>query len=270
MAGQARTLDATAAAQVAALRSSLFAATTLLCREPALAGAGRCLKRGRGSTPTGVSSLRVPAGALSHALPLRRHAWHRKRCCSTAAEQPQASLGTTQSLCARQWAGAAPRCVPQRRLSTRHLEHRALRASAEIPISQHLGAGWMSCRATAAAQLRHCGGAAPRSVIPQRHLQQHSHRRARARSALGRCHRRQVCGGPPPVRGAAAGLAQAKGTCHAKQSHTSAAEEDRHHLADRGRHVDADALLGSTPSTSAQAPRRGFSPLPPPLLPPLP
>ena len=55
-----------------------------------------------------------------------------------------------------------------------------------------------------------------------------------------------------------------------KQSHTSAAEEDRHHLADRGRHVDADALLGSTPSTSAQAPRQGLLPLLPPLPPPLP
>lgn len=47
MVGQAHTLDATAAARVAALRSSLFAATTPLSREPAFAGAGRCFKRGR-------------------------------------------------------------------------------------------------------------------------------------------------------------------------------------------------------------------------------
>ena len=45
--GQARTLDTTAAAQATALRLSLFAATTPLCREPSFEGAGRCLKRGQ-------------------------------------------------------------------------------------------------------------------------------------------------------------------------------------------------------------------------------
>ena len=45
--GQTRTLAATIAAQEAALRLSRFAVTTPLSREPALAGAGPCLKRGR-------------------------------------------------------------------------------------------------------------------------------------------------------------------------------------------------------------------------------
>ena len=62
-----------------------------------------------------------------------------------------------------------------------------------------------------------CATAVARSPewIPRRHLQQHSHCRVRARSAHGRCHRRQVRSAPAPVGRPAAGLAQAERTCHA-------------------------------------------------------
>ena len=270
MAGQAHTLDATAAAQAAALRSSLFAATTPLCREPAFAGAGRCLKRGLGSTPTGVSSLRVPAGALSHALPQRRHARCRERCRSTAAEQPQASLGTTQSLCARQWAGAAPRC--RATAAARHAASGA-QGSQGVCRNSHLAASGgrvdellCHCGGTAAPLRRRCSPKCDPPAPPAAAFPLPSAGARHARPPLP----------SPGLRSSAPSQRGGRGPCAGqlylphKQSHTSAAEEHRRHPADRGRHFDADALLGSTPSTSAQAPRRGFSPLPPPLPPPLP
>ena len=62
------------------LLHSLFAGTTPLRRRTAFAAAGRCLERGRSSTPAGVSSLRVPVTALPHALPRVAARETRERC----------------------------------------------------------------------------------------------------------------------------------------------------------------------------------------------
>ena len=74
------TLDTTVAAQAWHSDTHQFAGIAPLCCEAAFAAAGRCLERGRSSTPAGVSSLRVPVTALPHALPRVAARETRERC----------------------------------------------------------------------------------------------------------------------------------------------------------------------------------------------
>ena len=126
--------------------------------------------------------------APSHALLQRQHALMRERRRATAAAQQQASLGTTQSAARPPMGRRAP---PRGRRLTRG----ALRASAEIPTLQHPGVGIeqpLLQRQHSPPQLSHSGATArrcsPRCGPPAPAFPY----RARARRALGSCHRRHV------------------------------------------------------------------------------
>ena len=124
--------------------SSLFAATTPLGREPAFTGAGPCLKRGQGQHADGrlVSTRSCSLRPCTRA-PLQWHVLMQGRCCATAMAQQQASLGVTQSTTCP--LGGAARLLHASHtavwLSGHRLACGALRASAEIPVSQHPRAG---------------------------------------------------------------------------------------------------------------------------------
>ena len=250
MVGQAHTLDATAAARVAALRSSLFAATTPLSREPAFAGAGRCFKRGRRQHADGrLVSTRscwcalarvatAAARAASRALPLHsggaaagvaRHnpipvrppvGWR-------DAAMPCHSGGSARGVWSTGLSGRLPK-FPSRSISGGRVY--------ELPCH---------CGGTAAPLRRRCSPVVcdpPAPLAAAFPLPSAGARRARPPPPT------PSCGGPPPVRGTAAGLAQARRVPATQAiARALAAEQCRHHQADQGRHVDADMRFWGRP-----------------------
>ena len=198
-----------------ALRLSLFAVTTPLSREPALTGAGPCLKRGLWQRADGrlFSTRSCSLGAIAHVATAVARADAMALLCHCGGSA-QASLGVTQSTTTRRWAGATLPHQCHGGGSAGIVRYVGLSGRPpKFPSRGVQGLGnelllplrWHS-RATAVALLP--------GWVPWHHLQQHSHCRVRALGAHGRCHRRQICSAPAPVGRLAAGLAQAERTCH--------------------------------------------------------